>query len=131
MREVAWLRLGSCTDQVINAALAMPDSAIRPRPVGYRSLRASASRIGAGRWLTRGMTRSIAGMVMLGLAITIREFRPADATPRPLIHCLRPAPAGYSRRRDCCHRPASAPDSFRESRARRRPGRASQLLLHR
>src|SRR5437016_13681269 len=90
MREVAWLRLGSCTDQVISAAAAIPDSAIRPRPVSSRSLRASASRIEAGRWLTRGVTRSIAGLVMLGLAITIREFRPAQATPRQYIDCLEP-----------------------------------------
>ena len=63
-REVAWLRLGSCTDQVISAAAATPASAIKPRPASSRSRRASASRIEAGNWPTRGMTRSIAGMLM-------------------------------------------------------------------
>ena len=32
-REVAWLSEGSCTDQVISAADATPDSAIRPTPL--------------------------------------------------------------------------------------------------
>ena len=64
LREVAWLKLGSCTDHVINAAEATPDSAIRHRPAISRRRRASASRIEAGSWQTRGMTRSIAGMLM-------------------------------------------------------------------
>ena len=59
-----------------------------------------------------------------GAFATNPEFRPAGATPRLLFHCPQPAPAGYSRRRDCCHRPAGAPDNFRGSRARRRPCRA-------
>ncbi len=63
-RDVAWLRLGSCTDQVISAAAATPDSAIRHKPASSRRRRASASRIAAGNWPTRGMTRSIAGMLM-------------------------------------------------------------------
>src|SRR5882724_957028 len=63
-RDVAWLRLGSCTDHVISAAAATPHSAIRPSPVSSRTRRANASRIEAGRWPTRGMTRSIAGMLM-------------------------------------------------------------------
>src|SRR5205809_460026 len=61
-REVAWLRLGSCTDQVIKAAAATPATAISPSPASSRKRRARASRIGAGRWPTRGITRSIAGM---------------------------------------------------------------------
>ena len=63
-RDVAWLRLGSCTDHVISAAATTPDSAIKPSPASSRSRRASASRIDAGNWPTRGMTRSIAGMLM-------------------------------------------------------------------
>src|SRR4051795_13296994 len=63
-REVAWLRLGSCTDQVINAAAATPDRLSNPSPAISRRRRASASRIDAGNWPTRGMTRSIAGMLM-------------------------------------------------------------------
>src|ERR1700724_3008332 len=63
-REVAWLRLGSCTDHVSNAAAATPDSAIRLKPASSRRRRASASRIEAGNWPTRGRTRSIAGMLM-------------------------------------------------------------------
>ena len=63
-REVAWLRLGSCTDQVISAAAATPDSEISASPASSRRRRASASRIDAGKWPTRGMTRSIAGMLM-------------------------------------------------------------------
>src|SRR6187431_2232449 len=62
-REVAWLSEGSCTDQVISAADATPDSAIRPTPLNSRRRRVSASRIEAGKWLTRGMTRSIAAML--------------------------------------------------------------------
>src|SRR6476659_4564286 len=98
-REVAWLRLGSCTDQVISAAAATPANAIRDRPASSRRRRTSASRIEAGRWPTRGMTRSIAGMLILGPAITSR-FRPAGAMLRPLIHHRRPARDGYSRHRD-------------------------------
>ena len=63
-REVAWLRLGSCTDQVISAAAATPDSDSRARPASSRKRRANASRIDTGRWPTNGMTRSIAGMLM-------------------------------------------------------------------
>ena len=63
-RDVAWLRLGSCTDHVISAAAAIPDSESNPRPASSRSRRANASRIVAGKWPTRGMTRSIAGMLM-------------------------------------------------------------------
>ena len=63
-REVAWLRLGSCTDHVISAAAATPASAIRPRPASSRKRRARASRIADGKWPTRGMTRSIAGMLI-------------------------------------------------------------------
>src|SRR5271154_3264237 len=66
-REVAWLRDGSCTDQVISAAETTPANAIRPRPVSSPSRRTSASRIEVGRWLTRGMTRSIAGIEAVGL----------------------------------------------------------------
>src|SRR5215510_1270216 len=72
-REVAWLRLGSCTDQVISAAAATPDSAIRPRPTSSRTRRVSASRIDGGRWLTRGMTRSIAAMLVGALRL-IQSF---------------------------------------------------------
>src|SRR5579863_3771040 len=63
-RDVAWLRLGSCTDHVIKAAAAPLESASSPRPVSSRRRRASASRIAAGNWPTRGMTRSIAGMLI-------------------------------------------------------------------
>ena len=63
-REVAWLRLGSCADHVISAAAATPDSAINASPASSRRRRTSASRIDAGKWPTRGMTRSIAGMLM-------------------------------------------------------------------
>src|SRR5215510_3460926 len=72
-REVAWLRLGSCTDQVISAAAATPDSAIRPRPTSSRMRRVSASRIDGGSWLTRGMTRSIAAMLVGALRL-IQSF---------------------------------------------------------
>src|SRR3954451_840498 len=63
-REVAWLRLGSCTDQVISAAAATPDGLSNPSPAISRRRRAKASRIDAGNWPTRGRTRSIAGMLM-------------------------------------------------------------------
>src|SRR6202165_494179 len=72
-RDVAWLRLGSCTDHVISAAAATPDSAIRPSPASSRKRRASASRSGAGNWPTRGRTRSIAGMLM-GPSRLIQNF---------------------------------------------------------
>src|ERR1700753_2561505 len=61
-REVAWLRLGSYTDHVVNAAAASPARTIRPSPINSRNRRTSASRIDAGSWPTRGMTRSIDGM---------------------------------------------------------------------
>src|ERR1041384_7451980 len=69
-REVAWLREGSGTDQVISAAAATPDSAISPRPASSRMRRVSASRIDGGRWLTRGMTRSIAAMLFSALRLS-------------------------------------------------------------
>src|ERR1700737_1944687 len=72
-RDVAWLRLGSSTDHVISAAAATPDSAIRPSPAGSRHRPAGASRIEAGNWLTRGMTRSIAGILM-GPSRLIQNF---------------------------------------------------------
>src|SRR5690349_8155423 len=59
---VAWLRLGSCTDHVVSAAAANPEKTISPSPINSRRRRTSASRIEAGRWPTRGMTRSIDGM---------------------------------------------------------------------
>src|SRR5580704_6039976 len=59
---VAWLRLGSCTDHVVSAAAASPEKMIRPSPINSRRRRTRASRIDAGRWPTRGMTRSIDGM---------------------------------------------------------------------
>src|SRR6185312_7940817 len=59
---VAWLRLGSCTDHVVSAAAARPAKTISPSPINSRNRRTSASRIDAGRWPTRGMTRSIDGM---------------------------------------------------------------------
>src|SRR5438105_7023345 len=68
-RDVAWLRLGSCTDQVVSAAAATPDSAIKLNPASSRRRRASASRIDAGNWPTRGITRSIAGMLMGALRL--------------------------------------------------------------
>src|SRR6266700_7514091 len=61
-RAVAWLRLGSCTDQVINAAAAVPANAIKPSPASSRNRRTRPSRIAAGRWPARGITRSIAGI---------------------------------------------------------------------
>src|SRR6266852_984149 len=72
-RDVAWLRLGSCTDHVISAAATTPHSAIRPSPASSRKRRAKASRIEAGNWPTRGMTRSIAGMLM-GPSRLIQNF---------------------------------------------------------
>src|SRR5260370_11124411 len=72
-RDVAWLRLGSCTDHVISAAAATPDSAIKLNPASSRSRRAKASRIDAGNWPTRGRTRSIAGMLM-GPSRLIQNF---------------------------------------------------------
>src|ERR1700688_190795 len=72
-REVAWLRLGSCTDHVISAAAATPDSEIRLSPANSRRRFASASRIDAGNCPTRGMTRSIAGMLM-GPSRLIQNF---------------------------------------------------------
>src|SRR3954463_9931017 len=68
-REVAWLRLGSCTDQVISAAAATPDRLSNPSPAISRRRRAKASRIDAGNWPTRGMTRSIAGMLIRALRL--------------------------------------------------------------
>src|ERR1700722_11185622 len=63
-RDVAWLRLGICTEKVTSAAAATPASTSSARPASSRKRRASASRIAAGSWPTRGMTRSIAGMLM-------------------------------------------------------------------
>src|SRR5450631_912880 len=71
--EVAWLRLGSCTDQVIRAAAPTPERDNKARPVSSRKRRANASRIDAGKWPTRGMTRSIAGMLMGALRL-IQNF---------------------------------------------------------
>src|SRR6476660_2243758 len=72
-RDVAWLRLGSCTDHVISAVATTPHSAITPSPAISRTRRARASRIEAGSWPTRGMTRSIAGMLM-GPSRLIQNF---------------------------------------------------------
>src|SRR6202171_3988803 len=72
-RDVAWLRLGSCTDHVISAAAATPDNAIKLNPASSRKRRAKASRIEAGNWPTRGSTRSIAGMLM-GPSRLIQNF---------------------------------------------------------
>src|SRR5216683_3316107 len=72
-RDVAWLRLGSCTDHVISAAAATPDNAIKLNPASSRNRRAKASRIEAGNWPTRGSTRSIAGMLM-GPSRLIQNF---------------------------------------------------------
>src|SRR5260370_40695373 len=83
-REVAWLRLGSCTDHVISAAAATPDSAIRPSPASSRTRRTKASRIDAGNWPTRGMTRSIAGMLIRPLRL-IENF---DETMQRLGCCF-------------------------------------------
>src|SRR3954451_6436897 len=105
--EVAWLRLGSCTDQVISAAAATPDRLSNPSPAISRNRRANASRIDAGNWPTRGRTRSIAGMLMGPRGD--RALAPTGATLRLWFHCPAPAPAGYSRRRDYCRRPAAAP----------------------
>src|SRR5215471_18814903 len=74
-REVAWLRLGSCTDQVISAVAATPDRAIRPRPLSSRTRRVSASRIEGGKWPTSGMTRSIADML---IRLTQRRDQPVQ-----------------------------------------------------
>src|ERR1700738_420987 len=94
-REVAWLRLGSCTDHVISAAAATPDSEIKLSPANSRRRFASASRSDAGNCPTRGMTRSIAGMLMgpsrliqnfdqpvqrLGCCFTVRHQRQANIT---------------------------------------------------
>src|ERR1700710_3230074 len=107
-REVAWLRLGSCTDHGISAAPATPDRLSNPSPAISRNRRASASRIDAGNWPTRGMTRSIAGMLMGPR--DGRAFAPGGATLRLWFHYPAPAPAGYSHRRDCCRRLAAAPN---------------------
>src|SRR5258705_10467146 len=72
-RDVAWLRLGSCTDHVISAAATTPHSAITPRPASAARRRAKARRIEAGNWPTSGMTRSIAGMLM-GPSRLIQNF---------------------------------------------------------
>ncbi len=63
-RDVAWLRLGSCTDHVISAAPVAPDNNSNTRPASSRNRRANASRIEAGNWPTMGRTRSIAAMLM-------------------------------------------------------------------
>src|SRR6202011_5199256 len=47
---------------VVSEEAASPDKMIRPSPINSRRRRTSASRIDAGRWPTRGMTRSIDGM---------------------------------------------------------------------
>src|SRR3984957_10752879 len=83
-RDVAWLRLGSCTDQVIRAAAATPESASSARPASSRRRRAKASRIAAGNWPTRGMTRSIAGMLM-GPSRLIQNF---DQSVQGLCCCF-------------------------------------------
>src|SRR5579883_1118902 len=95
-REVAWLSEGSCTDHVISAAAIRPDNPTRPRPNNSRRRRAKASRIEVGRWPTRGMTRSIAGMSFrpprlserldqamqrLGRRFAVRNQRKADIAP--------------------------------------------------
>ena len=49
---------------VISAAAATLQSDSNASPVSSRSRRANASRIETGNWPTRGMTRSIAGMLM-------------------------------------------------------------------
>src|ERR1700694_297034 len=72
-RDVAWLSLGSGTDHVISAPAATPDKAIKLNPESSRSRRAKASRIEAGNWPTRGMTRSIAGILM-GPSRLIQNF---------------------------------------------------------
>src|ERR1700733_4634007 len=84
-RDVAWLRLGSCTDQVMRAAAAPAASTSNPSPASSRKRRTSAARIAVGNWFTRGMTRSIAGMLSaqslnqpmqcLGRCFTVRDQR--------------------------------------------------------
>src|ERR1700741_1516991 len=81
-RDVAWLSRGSCTDQVISAAAETPDSAIRPRPTSSRMRRVSASRIDCGKWLTRGMTRSIAAMLVGALRLIQCSAQPMQRLGR-------------------------------------------------
>src|ERR1039458_9722117 len=92
-REVAWLRLGSCTDHVISAAAAIPDSDSKPRPASSRNRRANASRIVAGKWPTRGITRSIAGMLMGACDWRLEEAEARAARKlRALPRCERRRP---------------------------------------
>src|SRR5262245_56897373 len=65
--EVAWLRLGSCTDHVMNAAAAALASAISASPASSRTRRVSISRIESGSRSAKGITRSI--ILMHGSAI--------------------------------------------------------------
>src|SRR6202035_154277 len=95
-RDVAWLKLGSCTDHVTSAAAAPPANVSKPRPASSRRRRTSASRIAAGDWLTEGMTGSTSGILISP------EFDPAGAAPRSLFHCMRQAQAESSLRRDYC-----------------------------
>src|SRR5258705_6986555 len=81
-RDVAWLRLGSCTDHVISAAATTPHSAITPSPASSRKRRAKASRIEAGNWPTRGSTRSIAGMLMGPCDWKLNEWSEVLATTK-------------------------------------------------
>ena len=57
--EVAWLRLGSWTDQVMNAAAPALASAIMTRPASSRMRRTSISRTESGSRSENGNTRSI------------------------------------------------------------------------
>src|SRR6476620_5888946 len=85
-RDVAWLRLGSCTDHVVSAAATTPHSAITPSPASSRNRRAKASRIEAGNWPTRGSTRSIAGMLMGPCDWKLNEWSEVLATTK--VHSL-------------------------------------------
>ena len=75
---VAWLRLGSCTDQVASASASRTASPDQREADSSRSRRCSASRSASGRKSGSAMPRSMAGMVVLNPAP-----RPGGAALRP------------------------------------------------
>src|ERR1700729_2254175 len=81
-RDVAWLRLRSCTDHVTTPAAAMLARVGQPRPASSRNRRPSDSRIVAGKWPTRGITRSIAGMLMGPCDWSLEQAEARAATKR-------------------------------------------------
>src|SRR3981081_3221932 len=96
-REGAWLGRRFLTRQGDSAAAATREKLSNPRPASSRKRRAKASRIDAGNWPTRGMTRSIAGMLMGPRDLILNKWIEALAamTVRPLSRRERVGVRGY------------------------------------